>query len=99
MKQGMFLLFLCYFPSQESTTDFRTAMYLLMISYYDNLTDPVLKVTLGVSDLQKSVNYWSDLLGMKIYEKDEGNQRALLGYGDNQVSPWKTSQSWRVVSP
>ncbi|XP_054250171.1 glyoxalase domain-containing protein 4 isoform X6 [Indicator indicator] len=46
--------------------------------------DPVLKVTLGVSDLQKSVNYWSDLLGMKIYEKDEGKQRALLGYGDNQ---------------
>ncbi|NXT91567.1 GLOD4 protein, partial [Anhinga rufa] len=46
--------------------------------------DPVLKVTLGVSDLQKSVNYWSDLLGMKIYEKDEEKQRALLGYADNQ---------------
>ncbi|KAK2525399.1 Glod4 [Columba livia] len=46
--------------------------------------DPVLKVTLGVSDLQKSVNYWSGLLGMKIYEKDEGKQRALLGYADNQ---------------
>lgn len=48
------------------------------------------KVTLGVSDLQKSVSYWSGLLGMKIYEKDEGKQRALLGYADNQVSPWKT---------
>ncbi|XP_059685270.1 glyoxalase domain-containing protein 4 isoform X5 [Gavia stellata] len=47
--------------------------------------DPVLKVTLGVSDLQKSVNYWSDLLGMKIYEKDEEKQRALLGYADNQL--------------
>ncbi|NXF60301.1 GLOD4 protein, partial [Ciccaba nigrolineata] len=46
--------------------------------------DPVLKVTLGVSNLQKSVNYWSDLLGMKIYEKDEEKQRALLGYADNQ---------------
>ncbi|KFQ49822.1 Glyoxalase domain-containing protein 4, partial [Pelecanus crispus] len=46
--------------------------------------DPVLKVTLGVSDLQKSINYWSDLLGMKIYEKDEEKQRALLGYADNQ---------------
>lgn len=45
----------------------------------------MLKVTLGVSDLQKSVNYWSGLLGMKIYEKDEGKQRALLGYADNQV--------------
>lgn len=47
------------------------------------------KVTLGVSDLQKSVSYWSGLLGMKIYEKDEEKQRALLGYADNQVSPWK----------
>ncbi|XP_074778863.1 glyoxalase domain-containing protein 4 isoform X2 [Athene noctua] len=46
--------------------------------------DPVLKVTLGVSNLQKSVNYWSDLLGMKIYEKDEEKQRVLLGYADNQ---------------
>lgn len=47
------------------------------------------KVTLGVSDLQKSVSYWSGLLGMKIYEKDEEKQRALLGYADNQVSPWE----------
>ncbi|XP_074016689.1 glyoxalase domain-containing protein 4 isoform X6 [Numenius arquata] len=46
--------------------------------------DPVLKVTLGVSDLQKSVDYWSNLLGMKIYEKDEKKQRALLGYADEQ---------------
>ena len=47
------------------------------------------KVTLGVSNLQKSVSYWSGLLGMKVYEKDEEKQRALLGYADNQVSPWK----------
>ncbi|EOB06985.1 Glyoxalase domain-containing protein 4 [Anas platyrhynchos] len=47
--------------------------------------DPVLKVTLGVSDLRKSISYWSDLLGMKIYEKDEEKQRALLGYADNQL--------------
>lgn len=52
----------------------------------------MLKVTLGVSDLQKSVNYWSDLLGMEIYEKDEENQRAVLGYADNQVSPWTPAQ-------
>ncbi|EQB78284.1 glyoxalase domain-containing protein 4-like protein [Camelus ferus] len=48
------------------------------------MEDPVLKVTLAVSDLQKSLNYWSNLLGMKIYEKDEQKQRALLGYADNQ---------------
>ncbi|XP_025136699.1 glyoxalase domain-containing protein 4 isoform X1 [Bubalus bubalis] len=47
-------------------------------------SDPVLKVTLAVSDLQKSLNYWSNLLGMKIYEEDEREQRALLGYADNQ---------------
>uniref|UniRef100_A0A2K6DX21 Glyoxalase domain-containing protein 4 n=1 Tax=Macaca nemestrina TaxID=9545 RepID=A0A2K6DX21_MACNE len=47
-------------------------------------SDPVLKVTLAVSDLHKSLNYWCDLLGMKIYEKDEEKQRALLGYADNQ---------------
>uniref|UniRef100_A0A2K5CU82 VOC domain-containing protein n=1 Tax=Aotus nancymaae TaxID=37293 RepID=A0A2K5CU82_AOTNA len=46
--------------------------------------NPVLKVTLAVSDLQKSLNYWCNLLGMKIYEKDEEKQRALLGYADNQ---------------
>lgn len=45
----------------------------------------MLKVTLAVSDLQKSLNYWSNLLGMNIYEKDEEKQRALLGYADNQV--------------
>ncbi|OBS80678.1 hypothetical protein A6R68_21134 [Neotoma lepida] len=47
-------------------------------------SDPVLKVTLAVTDFQKSLNYWSNLLGMKIYEHDEEKQRALLGYGDNQ---------------
>ncbi|XP_053131394.1 glyoxalase domain-containing protein 4 isoform X2 [Hemicordylus capensis] len=47
--------------------------------------DPVLKVTLAVSRLQTSVNYWSKLLGMKVYETDEGLQKALLGYADNQL--------------
>ncbi|XP_040857068.1 glyoxalase domain-containing protein 4 isoform X3 [Ochotona curzoniae] len=47
-------------------------------------SDSVVKVTLAVSNLQKSLNYWSSLLGMKIYEKDEAKQRALLGYADNQ---------------
>lgn len=47
-------------------------------------SDPVLKVTLAVSDLQKSLNYWSNLLGMKIYEQDEEKKWALLGYADDQ---------------
>ncbi|KAL1790798.1 glyoxalase domain-containing protein 4 [Sigmodon hispidus] len=40
-------------------------------------SDPVL--TPAVTDSQKSLNYWSNLLGMKIYEQDEEKQRALLG--------------------
>ncbi|XP_043853523.1 glyoxalase domain-containing protein 4-like [Dromiciops gliroides] len=47
-------------------------------------SDPVLKVTLAVSDLSTSLHYWSDLLGMRVYEKDEEPQRALLGYADKQ---------------
>ncbi|NP_001085671.1 glyoxalase domain containing 4 L homeolog [Xenopus laevis] len=47
-------------------------------------TDPVQKVALAVSDLQKSLHYWSNLLGMKIYSKDETKKKALLGYADNQ---------------
>ncbi|ERE67938.1 glyoxalase domain-containing protein 4 [Cricetulus griseus] len=47
-------------------------------------SDPVLKVTLAVTDIQKSLNYWSNLLGMNIYEQDEEKQRAVLGYADNQ---------------
>ncbi|XP_069471273.1 glyoxalase domain-containing protein 4 [Ambystoma mexicanum] len=47
-------------------------------------SDPVQKVTLAVSDLPKSLNYWSNLLGMKIYNHDEEKKRALLGYADNQ---------------
>ncbi|KAI8507578.1 Glyoxalase domain-containing protein 4 [Branchiostoma belcheri] len=45
-------------------------------------TDPVQKVTLASSDLQKSVDYWSTLCGMKLYSND--GKMATLGYGDSQ---------------
>uniref|UniRef100_A0A4X2KPL5 Glyoxalase domain containing 4 n=1 Tax=Vombatus ursinus TaxID=29139 RepID=A0A4X2KPL5_VOMUR len=48
-------------------------------------SDPVLKVTLAVSDLCTSLHYWSDLLGMTVYEKDGEQQRAVLGYADSQL--------------
>lgn len=62
------------------------------------LPDPVLKVTLAVSNLQRSVNYWSKFLGMKVYDKDEDKQKVLLGYADNQVglSECKVFQSCSV---
>lgn len=44
--------------------------------------DPVKKVTLASSNIGKSVDYWSRLCGMKIYDQQE--KSALLGYGDNQ---------------
>lgn len=44
--------------------------------------DPVEKVSLGVSDLQKSITYWKEILGMKLYQ--QSSEKALLGYGDEQ---------------
>ena len=44
-----------------------------------------MKVTLAVSSLPKSVDYWSKLLGMKVYDTDESKRRVLLGYAENQV--------------
>uniref|UniRef100_A0A671PU24 Glyoxalase domain-containing protein 4-like n=1 Tax=Sinocyclocheilus anshuiensis TaxID=1608454 RepID=A0A671PU24_9TELE len=46
--------------------------------------DPVQKVSLAVSDLQRSVHYWSALLGMKVIEKNEDKKIALMGFSDNQ---------------
>ena len=40
-------------------------------------------VSLSVSDLTKSLKYWNQLLGMKIYT--ESKTSAILGYGDDQV--------------
>ncbi|XP_061136838.1 glyoxalase domain-containing protein 4 [Syngnathus typhle] len=47
-------------------------------------TDPVQKVCLGVSDLAKSIHYWSKLLGMTVMEKNDDKKTALLGFGDTQ---------------
>ncbi|KAG9492625.1 hypothetical protein GDO78_000890 [Eleutherodactylus coqui] len=47
-------------------------------------TDPVQKVTVAVSNLQKSTAYWSDLLGLKVYYEDKAKKSILLGYADNQ---------------
>ncbi|TSQ46644.1 Glyoxalase domain-containing protein 4 [Bagarius yarrelli] len=46
--------------------------------------DPVQKITLAVSDLQRSVYYWSSLLGMKVMEKMEGKKSVLMGFSESQ---------------
>ncbi|XP_020602785.1 glyoxalase domain-containing protein 4-like [Orbicella faveolata] len=44
--------------------------------------DPVKKVSLGVSDVAKSLVYWQNLLGMTVYEQSE--TEALLGYDSDK---------------
>ena len=46
-------------------------------------TDPVYKITLSVSNLQKSLEYWNKLLGINILQQSDAS--AELGYSDNQV--------------
>ncbi|CAB1432812.1 unnamed protein product [Pleuronectes platessa] len=47
-------------------------------------SDPVLKVCLGVSDLQRSTHYWTTLLGMKVIDKSEEKKTVLMGFADTQ---------------
>ncbi|XP_052261188.1 glyoxalase domain-containing protein 4-like isoform X2 [Dreissena polymorpha] len=44
--------------------------------------DPIQKVTLACSNMGKSVDYWTNLCGMKKYSFEE--KKAVLGYADNQ---------------
>ena len=45
-------------------------------------SDPVKKISLGVSNLDKSLDYWHRLLGMTVHEKTD--TKATLGYDANQ---------------
>ncbi|XP_071383213.1 glyoxalase domain-containing protein 4 isoform X5 [Centroberyx affinis] len=47
--------------------------------------DPVQKVCLAVSDLQRSTHYWTALLGMKLMEKNEEKKTVLMGFKDTQL--------------
>lgn len=58
----------------------------LPITFDRLLPDPVQKVCLGVSDLQKSTHYWMTLLGMNVMEKNEEKKTVLLGFSETQVS-------------
>ncbi|KAK6184475.1 hypothetical protein SNE40_001871 [Patella caerulea] len=44
--------------------------------------DPVQKVILGCSNLLNTIDYWTRLLGMKIYSQTE--KSVVLGYSDNK---------------
>ncbi|OWK17895.1 hypothetical protein Celaphus_00009231, partial [Cervus elaphus hippelaphus] len=58
-------------------------------------TDLILKVTLPESDLEKSFSYWYNLLGMKVYEKDEKKQRTLLKELSGDLIKW---ENWGILT-
>lgn len=46
-------------------------------------SDPVEKVTLSSSNLVRTIAYWKDILGLKIFDQKE--KSVLMGYGENQA--------------
>ncbi|KAJ8385067.1 hypothetical protein AAFF_G00195970 [Aldrovandia affinis] len=46
--------------------------------------DPVQKVSLAVSDLQRSTHYWESLLEMQVLERNVERNSVLLGFAHNQ---------------
>lgn len=47
--------------------------------------DPVQKVTLASSNLQKSIDYWNGLLGLEIFAKNLEKRNVLLGFNANET--------------
>ncbi|XP_035648109.1 glyoxalase domain-containing protein 4-like isoform X3 [Oncorhynchus keta] len=63
--------------------------------------DPVQKVCLAVSDLQKSTHYWSSLLGMKVIERHE-EKTVLMGFADTQLADLEalmTKENQKILTP
>lgn len=46
--------------------------------------DPVQKLSLAGTDLQKSIHCCSSLLGMKVKERNEEKKTVLMGFTDTQ---------------
>lgn len=49
---------------------------------YHESTDPVLYVSLSTPDLQRCKQFYTEVLGMKVYRQDENS--ILVGYASNQ---------------
>jgi catechol-2,3-dioxygenase len=45
--------------------------------------DPVEKVALASSNLQRSIDYWNGILGLKIYSQND--KKVVLGFADDQA--------------
>ncbi|XP_071632521.1 glyoxalase domain-containing protein 4 [Temnothorax longispinosus] len=46
-------------------------------------SDPVEKVTLSSSNLERTIAYWKDILGLKIFDRKD--KSVLMGYGKDQA--------------
>ncbi|XP_065651529.1 glyoxalase domain-containing protein 4 isoform X2 [Hydra vulgaris] len=58
--------------------------YPFIINGFSSRKDPVTKVSLAVSNIEKSVEYWNGLLGMNILERSPSS--VLLSYSEDQCS-------------
>jgi hypothetical protein len=47
------------------------------------MTDPVEKVTLSSSNLARTLAYWHEILGLKIFSQDK--DKAVLGFSESQA--------------
>lgn len=56
-------------------------MYKIIILIF--CTDPVEKVTLSSSNLERTIAYWKDILGLKIFDRKD--KSVLMGYSENQA--------------
>nr|CAG4648061.1 EOG090X09EK [Moina brachiata] len=57
--------------------------FIIMDKQNPENTDPVKKVILASSDLEKSTNYWSGLLQMQVFERSDS--KAVLGFAEDQA--------------
>lgn len=56
--------------------------YTFMVNPAESVADPVKYVTLAVSDMQKSLDFWHGLLDMELSERKDNT--SVLKYGENQ---------------
>lgn len=55
--------------------------YVFCVNY--DYSDPVEKVTLACSDLKKSIHYWNEIVGLKIFE--ETDKSVVVGFQENEA--------------
>lgn len=71
-------------PTDKGSSSFLSVINNYAISYSKMVfLDPVEKVTLASSNLQKSVNYWNKVLGLKIV--NQCDKSVVVGFDENQA--------------